>query len=740
MEVFQIAHNARGRKLRRISGWKRSKKENGDFYGRIREFPAEVSKWRKQFVESAAQRADIFSAVTPDMSPAELRVLVDRGISWLREIGTILDLLYTGPAGSAFADPLDELARRILGLSLDDTLSRQTVTGIRSELGDWDTVLQTSAGEIKRAAGTNPPAAAVRDLKAMLKAIRRHCGGCSLEILKETDDEETREFLMSLPGVTAGIAHTVMVAAMGRLVFAPDADRMRVLTRMGPYRDLGLDFQQLHHTKRKSLAAGFLPPNLRAVFQLKLGIHAHERCHKRRPDCISCDLRKFCRHYRETRVRVIKKENPVTFVDLFCGAGGMSSGFVRAGCRPVLAVDNDPAAMRTYAFNHPEVPDDSVLVRDIRDLSAREIRQRTGLRTPDILIGSPPCQGFSSVGGKSSISGNASDFHSTAGRKRKRVENTGYHSAADPRNYLFQNMVSLALELRPRLFLMENVPGMRGTTVGKSLFKNSGGKSPRRGLTEVFDEAIRQLEAGGYRTDVWRLNSSAFGVPQDRLRLFLVASRQKVMPPHPEPEYVDSSSRSYDDYSLPAITFDEATYDLPPLKADTGRTVEKIRGARPCSSQFKRYLKKFRITGRSELIFNHRSRYQNDDDLELYELLEPGENSVDAVEKHDRRDIMRYRLDAHDDKYLKLRSDRPCRTILSHLAKDGNGYIHPTQTRSITVREAARIQSFDDEFVFCGPPKDQWVQVGNAVPPVLAEIIARSFRSVLESEKNRNGN
>ena len=108
-------------------------------------------------------------------------------------------------------------------------------------------------------------------------------------------------------------------------------------------------------------------------------------------------------------------------------------------------------------------------------------------------------------------------------------------------------------------------------------------------------------------------------------------------------------------------------------------------------------------------------------------------------ERYGRRDLMRYRLDIHDDKYLKLRADRPCRTILSHLAKDGNGYIHPTQTRSITVREAARIQSFDDEFVFCGAPTDQWVQVGNAVPPVLAEIIARSFRSVLESEKNRNG-
>jgi DNA (cytosine-5)-methyltransferase 1 len=136
-----------------------------------------------------------------------------------------------------------------------------------------------------------------------------------------------------------------------------------------------------------------------------------------------------------------------------------------------------------------------------------------------------------------------------------------------------------------------------------------------------------------------------------------------------------------------------------------------------------------------ELVFNHKARYQNERDLELYELLEPGENSVHAVERHGRRDLMRYRQDAFDDKYLKLRGDRPCRTIVAHLAKDGNGFIHPEQVRSITVREAARIQSFDDSYMFCGAPRDQWVQVGNAVPPLLAEAIARSFLAILGVRK-----
>ena len=94
--------------------------------------------------------------------------------------------------------------------------------------------------------------------------------------------------------------------------------------------------------------------------------------------------------------------------------------------------------------------------------------------------------------------------------------------------------------------------------------------------------------------------------------------------------------------------------------------------------------------------------------------------------------LMRYRRDVFDDKYARLRRNRPCKTIVSHLAKDGNGYIHPREVRNITVREAARVQSFRDDYVFCGSPTDQWVQVGNAVPPLLSEAIAKSFLRVLK--------
>ena len=104
------------------------------------------------------------------------------------------------------------------------------------------------------------------------------------------------------------------------------------------------------------------------------------------------------------------------------------------------------------------------------------------------------------------------------------------------------------------------------------------------------------------------------------------------------------------------------------------------------------------------MIFNHTVRYHNERDLELYGLLEPGEDSVHAIERHGRPDLMRYRTDVFDDKYSRLRGNRPCKTIVAHLAKDGNAYIHPREVRSISIREAARVQSFHDEYVFCGAP------------------------------------
>jgi DNA (cytosine-5)-methyltransferase 1 len=338
---------------------------------------------------------------------------------------------------------------------------------------------------------------------------------------------------------------------------------------------------------------------------------------------------------------------------------------------------------------------------DIAEIKDGDFARLSGGKRIDVLIGSPPCQGYS-----------------TAGFRSKKAV-TGYRLEADDRNFLFEHMVRAAVELRPRLFLMENVPGMQ---------------SAKRDNLPFLETAAKMLqERAGFVTAVWKLNAAAFGVPQERIRMFLVASSTGSLPARPPEEYQDIHRADLDHDALPPVTLAEAVFDLPPRKAGEGVAVERRAAFDPSSDRrSRRYLAKFGVLRPSEVLYNHTVRYHNPRDIELYELLRPGEDSVHMLERHGRGDLMRYRRDVFDDKYARLRPDRPCKTIVAHLAKDGNGYVHPDQARSISLREAARVQSFHDGFAFCGSPSDQWVQLGNAVPPVLARAIALSFLRALE--------
>jgi DNA (cytosine-5)-methyltransferase 1 len=474
----------------------------------------------------------------------------------------------------------------------------------------------------------------------------------------------------------------------------------RVLARLCPYQELGLDLSSLDHKQLKLVIADLIPPPLRQSLHVNLVEHGRTVCRTPKPVCGQCELRPFCRYFRERESAVAMATESPTVVDLFCGAGGSSEGFVRAGFKVLAAVDLDGMALRTYRLNHPSVPDDRVLCKDIQTLSKGLLRKLVGTKL-DVLIGSPPCQGFS-----------------LAGFRSKKTLN-GYRPEEDKRNHLWESMVRATLELKPRLFLMENVPGMQ---------------SAKREDISFFDAVARRLEdEGGYRTAVWRLNAAAFGVPQERMRCFLVASRLPLMPALPPQEYQDLRRPDLDFDALPAIGLGEAIFDLPPRRAGEGVAVDASAPAAPeDDSRFRRYLSKFNILRSSRILYQHTVRYHNPSDLELYSLLRPGEDSIHILEQHGRSDLMRYRRDVFDDKYARLRTDRPCKTIVAHLAKDGNGYIHPTQVRSLSFRECARLQSFHDGYLFCGSPSDQWVQLGNAVPPVLAGSIARSFRRTLE--------
>lgn len=682
------------------SGWSAHSSERRDFYHRIRVFPPDVAGWRRRFLQHVREHPDRFPASSSD--PENLLARIDDGISYLREVARILAVLHGNPALGNKLDPTDELVYIILARHTREEAYQQAFDLLKRRFPTWDALLDAPRSEVEKLVYSGGLSGKkTTALYAALGKLRETFGSCTLDPARDWPDDQLEAFLCGLPEIQRKSAFCIMLYAFGRPVFPADTHVGRVLSRLGPYRELGLSLDGLDHKKLQRLLADLIPPPLRYSLHVNLVAHGRTICRSPRPLCGDCELQNFCRYYRRNAAVAVRAADTPAVIDLFAGAGGLSSGFVRAGFKVLGAVEMDETAARTYGLNHPDVPDEHVLVQDIRTLPAGALKRLAGRRTLDVLAGSPPCQGFS-----------------TAGFRSKKTV-TGYRPNADERNFLFEDMVQAALALRPRLFLMENVPGMQ---------------SVKREDLSFLETAARILEQrGGYRTEIWRLNASAFGVPQERLRCFLVASRLQLMPARPAEEYQDVRRPGLDLEALPPVTLMEATFDLPERAAGMGVAVE--RWEPPAVSRdprFRRYLTKFGIVRPSRLLYQHTVRYHNPRDLELYRLLRPGEDSIHILEQHRRGDLMRYRRDVFDDKYARLRGDRPCKTIVAHLAKDGNGYIHPTQVRSISLREAARVQSFPDGYIFCGSPSDQWIQLGNAVPPVLGEAIARSFRRALE--------
>jgi DNA (cytosine-5)-methyltransferase 1 len=671
-----------------------------DFLHRIRAFPDPVAAWRKKLVQQVADDSKSFPAVPRGATPDEIRSLVDAGISYLRDVARILSILHRSPDLGNKADGVDELVYIILARKTREGAYQDSFERLKKAFRTWDDLLAARRSAVEKIVWSGGLSGKKTDsLFGALEALKKKFGRCTLEPARTWTDAELETFLCSLPEISLKSAYCIMMYAFKRQVLPVDTHVGRVLSRLGIYAELGLDLGGLDHKQLQRVLADLVPPNLRYSLHVNLIVHGREVCFAQKPACSRCELRNLCRTFRQAEVARVQALDTPTVIDLFSGAGGLSEGFQRAGYRVVGAVDANAEAAKTYRLNHPGVPDENVLVRDIAAVSAKDLKRMLGRRRLDVLAGAPPCQGFSSAGFRSKSS------------------KTGYRLAADSRNFLFEFMVAMALELKPRLFLMENVPGMQ---------------SARAENLSFLDQAASLLrEGGGYRTAIWKLNASAYGVPQDRMRCFLVASRD-YLPTEPGREYRDLHRQDLDVDALPPISLREAIFDLPPRDAGSGTAVarwDRPSGTPPPSHR--RYLSKFKLLTDSRLVYNHAVRYHNPRDLELYSLLRPGEDSVHAVERHGRADLMRYRQDVFDDKYARLRPDRPSKTIVSHLAKDGNSYIHPEQVRSISIREAARLQSFHDDFVFCGSPSDQWIQVGNAVPPVLAESIARSFLNVL---------
>lgn len=382
-----------------------------------------------------------------------------------------------------------------------------------------------------------------------------------------------------------------------------------------------------------------------------------------------------------------------TVLDLFCGAGGLAEGFRQAGYRILGGVDYFSAAIETFEAN---IPGSVGVLADLRKPDLDDLEKR--FAGVDAIVGGPSCQGFSTSGGLSKSSG---------------------RDQSDPRNHLFTNYIDIVERLKPSWIVFENVPGLL-------LYENG----------KVALEIVRAFREIGYELVPMILLAADYGVPQLRRRLVFVGNRTGSDISLPAPTHGDVNL--WKGFSLPFahlsrighgseegllshVTFDEACSDLPDV-AEGKEVDDKPYGSEPKTS----YQVEMRIGSKS--VRQHAAAELATLDRVAAQTLKPGQNWRDMSEDvlPDRfKKIRRY--DA-TTLLKRLRHDLPAYTITTKFNEATTGaFIHPTQARTITLREAARLQSFPDTFVFSGSAAQIRQQIGNAVPPVLAKAIAEAI-------------
>ena len=372
------------------------------------------------------------------------------------------------------------------------------------------------------------------------------------------------------------------------------------------------------------------------------------------------------------------------FIDLFCSAGGLSVGLEQEGFIPTVAVDNDPSAISTYRFNRPWLSEENIINDDIRKV----LNNYTFPHVP-LIVGGPPCQGFSVV------------------NKHKK--------ANDERNELYKFYVRTVKQSLPDIFLIENVEG----------------------ILKLYRSIENDFKKIGYITcKPVVINTKDFGFPQSRKRAFILGVNKK---------YKKISSELFDIFNegianhLNKYNFVlwDAIGDLPEIKAKTVKNATYIENKEWgfTFAEFQKNDTKYQQLINCNLpkevpLLNHRSKYNNARDIQIYNLLKPGEKSdAESI-----KDINPYlnRADIFRDKFDKLVAAEPCKAITAHMYYDCNMYIHPTQARGLSPREAARVQGFPDDYMFLGSPNEWYRQIGNAVSPLMARVLGIALRQVLE--------
>lgn len=424
-----------------------------------------------------------------------------------------------------------------------------------------------------------------------------------------------------------------------------------------------------------------------------------------------------------------------TAIDLFCGAGGLSAGLESTGFEICYALDSDASVRRTYNRNL----ETEIVCEPIEEVDPETVHSRVG--DVDLVAGGPPCPTFSEIG--------RSKIHSLDDQS----------PTSDNRHLLYEYFLDFVEEFEPTALLMENVEGMTSA-------KTADGRN-------VVEHITSQMEDIGYEVTAQVVDAANFGVPQHRKRIFFIGNREGVVNPdlndwrtHWEPEresergirllrepgafgasdqttitaysQTDPEAEDHTEHGgqkrKPWVTVGEAILDLPPVSPDGSHPpAEASTHVLPPLTEYQQWARQYEnYEGpEDEPLYNHRGRYHNLQDLAVYQLLGPGVGWNLGEAEGDLDELHPYRDDVFQDKYKKQNPEQPASTILAHLQKDGHMYIHPREARSLTVREAARLQSFPDSFRFFSSRTNTFRHVGNAVPPRLGKVIGEAIRETV---------
>ncbi len=362
-----------------------------------------------------------------------------------------------------------------------------------------------------------------------------------------------------------------------------------------------------------------------------------------------------------------------TVIDLFCGCGGLSCGFSQAGFKILGGLDKNDQALVTFRKNFPRA---QAIAGDLSQLKPDTVARQFELKRGelDCLIGGPPCQGFSK---------NVPAVH---------------RFLEDPRNLLMRVFLDFVERFNPRFVLIENV--------GEVLRAYEG--AVRREITDRLNDL-------GYDVESAVLNSANFGVPQLRRRAFFLASRTKRVAHLPSPTHVYKEFQpKLEKLFKKAVSVGEAISDLPTLEAGAGS--DPCAYSKPAESEFQHI-----VRNGDKHVHDHVARKLTPIQLKRIKCLGPGEG-IDHLPDEIRP------AQGYSGAYARLRVEEPARTITRWVFHPGSGrFAHPTDDRVITIREAARLQSFPDSFVFEGTYIEKSHQVGEAVPPLLSKAIAAAL-------------